>query len=104
MGMATEIEPVRAALKECGWGILKEITSTPARRVTVRVGNRLAVVQIVLMSRTEADGQATATQQFPGLPFSPIEAAVWNALSGGPLNAKSLARTCGQKYTPKIRI
>jgi hypothetical protein len=99
MGMAGPNEPVRAALRECGWGILKHVTATPARPLAVRCGNRLAVVSVTLAAR-----DAEPEDRPPGEHFSPLGAAIWAALADGPLPGKKVAARCHLPYTPGFSV
>ena len=64
--VAVENEPQRAAFKAAAYEILSQLAQSPRRRVTVIARNRLADIVVTVMSRAEADTQATVTQLFPG--------------------------------------
>jgi hypothetical protein len=65
----------------------------PARLAVPRRGLQVAVTV----------GPPATGSEIPGIFFSPLEAAIWAALAGGPLNGKRLAVATAQQNSPGFR-
>jgi hypothetical protein len=101
--MPTKAAPIcrelRARIKGRLWDLLALAVRHDCKPVSLAVKDDSIRVAVSIGPA----GEVVAAERFPGLHFSPIEAAIWNALREGPMPGKALARATSQKYTPNFR-
>ncbi len=92
---------LKAHAKAALWQLLARLAAADVRPFRVRARDKVHELTLAVGPRGGLNGGGAAS--FPGAHFSPIEAAVWHALAGGPLGGKAIARATGQPYAPGLR-
>jgi hypothetical protein len=90
----------RNRLKSLAYQALDCLPEALPRRVTVRAHDHAHRVAITAVPVSAAD---TPPERFPGLFFSPVESAIFQALSSGPAVGKEIAKRIGQPFESSFR-
>jgi hypothetical protein len=84
-------------------GGLKELQDKQLEMLHPRLGYYRPDAPTPEMSNTAEKPVDCGGETFPGLHFSPLEAAIWQSLWDGPLQGKGIACATGEKYSPYLR-